>query len=67
MDKIDRTILELIKDNARMSYSEIGKSAGLVISAKTGQILEQTNRNFCFHGKLDHRPIFDPKNLGKTV
>ena len=29
MDKIDRTILELIKDNARMSYSEIGKSAGI--------------------------------------
>ena len=29
MDKIDRTILELIKDNGRMSYSEIGKAAGL--------------------------------------
>ena len=29
MDKIDHAILELIKDNARMSYSEIGKAVGL--------------------------------------
>ena len=29
MDKIDHAILEIIKDNARMSYSEIGKAVGL--------------------------------------
>ena len=29
MDKIDHAILELIRDNARMSYSEIGKAVGL--------------------------------------
>ena len=29
MDKLDQRILELIKDNARLSYSEIGKSVGI--------------------------------------
>ena len=29
MDKIDHAILEIIKDNARMSYSEIGKAVRL--------------------------------------
>ena len=29
MDKIDHAILDLIKDNARMSYSEIGNAVGL--------------------------------------
>ena len=29
MDKLDQSILELIKDNARLSYSEIGKSVGI--------------------------------------
>ena len=29
MDKIDHAILEIIKDNARISYSEIGKAVGL--------------------------------------
>ena len=29
MDKLDQRILEFIKDNARLSYSEIGKSVGI--------------------------------------
>ena len=29
MDQLDQMILELIKDNARLSYSEIGKSVGV--------------------------------------
>ena len=29
IDKLDQRILELIKDNARLSYSEIGKSVGI--------------------------------------
>lgn len=29
IDKLDQSILELIKDNARLSYSEIGKSVGI--------------------------------------
>ena len=29
MDKLDQRILELIKDNARLSYAEIGKSVGI--------------------------------------
>lgn len=29
MDKLDQRILELIRDNARLSYSEIGKSVGI--------------------------------------
>ena len=29
MDKTDSRILEIIKDNARLSYSEIGKAAGI--------------------------------------
>ena len=35
MDQIDQKILELIRENARMSYSDIGKEAGISrISAK---------------------------------
>ena len=35
MDQIDQKILELIRENARMSYSDIGKAAGISrISAK---------------------------------
>ena len=29
MDRTDQSILELIKDNARLSYSEIGKAVGI--------------------------------------
>ena len=34
MDKLDQRILELIKDNARLSYSEIGKSVGMMRSRR---------------------------------
>ena len=29
MDPIDQKILELIRENARMSYSDIGKAVGI--------------------------------------
>lgn len=29
LDKVDNAILEVIKDNARMSYSDIGEKVGL--------------------------------------
>ena len=29
LDKLDNAILETIKDNARMSYSDIGEKVGL--------------------------------------
>ncbi len=35
MDQIDQKILELIRENARMSYSDIGKAVGISrVSAK---------------------------------
>ena len=59
MDKIDHAILELIKDNARMSYSEIGKAAGLsrVAVKKRMDAMEQSGVIRGYRAVIDEEKV----------
>ena len=61
MDKIDHAILELIKDNARMSYSEIGKAVGLsrVAVKKRMDAMEESGVIRGYRAVIDEEKILE--------
>ena len=61
MDKIDHAILELIKDNARMSYSEIGKAVGLsrVAVKKRMDTMEESGAIRGYRAVIDEEKVLE--------
>ena len=61
MDKIDHAILEIIKDNARMSYSEIGKAVGLsrVAVKKRMDTMEESGAIRGYRAVIDEEKVLE--------
>ena len=61
MDKIDHAILEIIKDNARMSYSEIGKAVGLsrVAVKKRMDVMEESGVIRGYRAVIDEEKVLE--------
>ena len=61
MDKIDHAILEIIKDNARMSYSEIGKAVGLsrVAVKKRMDAMEESGAIRGYRAVIDEEKVLE--------
>ena len=61
MDKIDHAILEIIKDNARMSYSEIGTAVGLsrVAVKKRMDAMEESGAIRGYRAVIDEEKVLE--------
>ena len=61
MDKIDHAILEIIKDNARISYSEIGKAVGLsrVAVKKRMDTMEESGAIRGYRAVIDEEKVLE--------
>ena len=61
MDKIDHAILEIIKDNARMSYSEIGKAVRLsrVAVKKRMDTMEESGAIRGYRAVIDEEKVLE--------
>ncbi len=64
MDELDRKILQLIKDNARLSYSEIAEQIGDISRVSVKNRMKALEESGIIRG---YRTIIDPSGTGHAI